>query len=394
MNWFLRNSLRTSNSQRKETPNSIKLWSIFKLIKFYIWLLPFAKRENSPSPEFVLADNTKTLTGKWSLIPKSFKTVTNIISVINTPKANSVNESSPTLKSAIRNSWKTPTKLRINGKLLPFLNLPFDFPKLIGPPYLSLNNLNRESLIPSIFTNLTANSHNPANCEKTTATFQKILTTLATTMKSIQSHQSKKTIFQILIKGRHPTIQTKCKAKSHHCLNFIQLNKWSDLFISSWKLSIYTTITTSFNTTMNQKSLRSTKHIPIPKSNKNTSDHSANFASQMESNSLKRSLDAVSKLSLSSWQHNKANDTLLIVSSINRKWLSKLKNCFSNNFMSFVLSIKMKYTKIKQYSMKKLFVWYQKFKIPIFSTKFSKISIGLWFPLILLIKQLNIFLIN
>jgi hypothetical protein len=137
------------------------------------------------------------------------------------------------LKSAIRKSWRTPTTQRINGKLQPFLNLPFDFPKLTDPPYLSLNNLNKESLIHLIFPNLTANSHNPANCDKTTATFQKIHTTLATTMKSIQSHQSKKTIFQTLIKGRHPTIQTKCKAKSHHCLNFIQSNKWSDLFIFS-----------------------------------------------------------------------------------------------------------------------------------------------------------------
>ena len=125
--------------------------------------------------------------------------------------------------------------------------------------------------------------------------------------------------------------------------------------------------------------------------NKNISVQLLSFVFQMESDSLKKLPVVDSKLSLLFLLLIKDKDILLIVSNTGKEWLNLLKIIFLRNFTNFILFKKTKHLKVGKFSIKKFFVSFLKFKTLMFSTKFYKIFIVLYFLFLLLKKVQNIF---
>lgn len=178
--------------------------------------------------------------------------------------------------------------------------------------------------------------------KRTQATFHKILFTPATTIipnrpsKRIISLTSMKyplRVIQMKCTVKTPikwtvNIQIKCKVNGHQWLISIPSKRLQVLFISLWKPSISTIITTNFNTLMNLKLSISIKSIRWPTFNKNIYVRFLNFVFQMESDFLKRLMAVDSKHLPSFSQLIKVKDILLIVLNTDKRWLNLLKNIF------------------------------------------------------------------
>ena len=188
--------------------------------------------------------------------------------------------------------------------------------------------------------------------------------------------------------------QIKCKANDHQWLIFIQSKRHQALFISLWKPSISTIITTNFNTLMNLKLSIFIKLTLWPTFNKNIYVRFLNFVFQTESDFLKRLLAVVSKHLPSFLRLIKVKDISFIVLNTGKKWLNLLKNIFLNNFTNFILFRKIKCTRTEKSSMKRCFVLFLKFRILIFFIRFYKIFIVLFFLFLLLKKEHNTFQIS